>query len=405
MQTIEKSVGEGGINAISDVALIQAILVKTQRVATRTVPAAPYLSTYDGICGNNTKNAIRAFQYDHVFVSPDGTQSIANSNAKAGLVMPNDATWQKLLEKIPAEFADLRVLNGSKTVYVAATAAQLQNKIAVANAMTFVPAFRMKVIACINRMHAIYGIAIGVCRQGDRRHFQAQYELLTGGRGVTKAGPGESNHNFGMAVDLGFDGLRWLRNNGTLVEDETSWLHKLDPGQSLSAEALKFWEALRSIGTSPEVGLFHGPVGDRPHLQNWNDAGVHMSARLADLLTRSGTMRWSGRSQRYQCNLGMGSELFEVGSAAQIWNRQASVTIEMLTKARALMVTGQQRPVILAHPSMPLHQPLGTPQSGVRPVGGVPPQAVTQADVIAMQQELRRQFDLADSNWQNWTPH
>src|SRR6266446_1442354 len=138
-----------------------------------------------------------------------------------------------------------------------------------------------------------------------------------------------------MAVDLGFEGLRWLTANGTVVENETSWLHQLDPSQVLVAEALKFWDALRAVGTSAEVGMFAGPVADRPHVQNWSDAGIDMASRLADLLTRSGTMRWAGQQQRYRCDLGLRGELFPVGNASQVWNRQATVTVDMLTRARA----------------------------------------------------------------------
>ena len=398
MQAITDSVGENGNNYISDVALVQAILVKTQRPATPTTPSAPFLASYDGVSGNNTIGAIRDFQNNYVFVSANGTQSAPNPNATAGLVRPNDATWAKLVEMVPADFSDMRVLAGGKTVYVAATAEQLQTKIGAANALIFTPAFRTKVIACINRMHALHGIAIGVCRQGDRRNFQTQYDLLTSGRNVTNAGPGESNHNFGMAVDLGFEGLRWLQSNGTVTERETSWFHLLDPTQVVNAKALKFWEALRTVGTSAEVGAFRGPESDRPHLQNWDDAGVSMAARLADLLTRSGTMRWSATRGAYSSDLGFGGELFAVGTAAQVWNRQATITIATLIRARAGQVAlaapgGQPRQVPgIPRPGAP-NQPPNRPQ--------VPP---TQVDVVAMQQELRRQFELADANWQNWTP-
>ena len=72
MQLISGSVGDGGANAKSDVALVQAILVKTQRPATPKTPAGSYLGNYDGDCGKNTKAAIRFFQDDNVFVSADG---------------------------------------------------------------------------------------------------------------------------------------------------------------------------------------------------------------------------------------------------------------------------------------------------------------------------------------------
>ena len=182
MQLITGSVGENGANSLSDSALVQAILLKTQSAATSGRPAAPYLSSYDGVVGNGTKTAIRNFQTDHVFISPNGTQSMNVPNATAGLVRPGDATWTKLLEKVDPLFYDMRVLVGGKTVYVAATAAQLQTKVVAASAMTFTPVFRLKVINCINRMHVLYGTAISVSAQGDRRYLQGQLLRSLDGR-------------------------------------------------------------------------------------------------------------------------------------------------------------------------------------------------------------------------------
>jgi len=389
MQAIRNSVGDGGTNERSDSALVQAILAKTNRRATPGQPAGAYLTGIDGDVGGKTKSAIRDFQNDFVFVNEATQQSTPNPLATPGIVRSGDATWSKMLEKVDPAFADMRVLVGGKTVYVAATENQRQARITAVNGLTFTQVFRTRVINCITQMHILHGIAIGVCPQGDRRTFQAQYDLLTSGRGVTNAGPGESNHNFGMAADLGFAGLRWLRENGTVVENEDPWLHQLDPRQTLTPEALRFWETLRTVGTSPAVGAFRGPVADRPHLQNWNDANVSMTSRLAVHLANSGTMRWGraaavrGQRTRYTCDLGLGGTLFNVGTAAQIWNREATVTAEMIQQGRAAQVAGR-------------------PQQGgqqARP-GAVP---VTEQDVRDMRIELRRQFDLADANWQNWT--
>ena len=382
MQPLTTAVGTGQTNASTDVALVQAMLVLIQRPATKNVPGGPYLASYDGTWGEASKTALSAFQTGKVFVSADGKSSTTVPNATAGVVKPGDATWLKLVANTPAAFADLRALSGGKTVYVAATAAQLQTKVSAANVTTFTLAFKAKVVTCINQMHRLYGIAPGVCRDGDRRDFQTQYNLRTSGRGVTNAGPGESNHNFGMAVDLGFEGLRWLRKDGTLVTNEDAWLHQLDPRQNLAAEALLFWNTLRAVGTSRSVNLFRGPVGDRPHLQNWADAGVSMAARLADLLTRSGKMQWSATRGAYSCDLGLGGAHVPVGTAAQIWNNSATVTLVTLKQARAAAAAAQpQEPAVHA------------------------PAPVTQADVVAMQVQLRQQFELADANWQSWSPH
>jgi peptidoglycan hydrolase-like protein with peptidoglycan-binding domain len=388
MQHLTGTVGESGANARHDTALVQAMLVLTTRPPALDPSRSRYLEKIDGDCGNRTKAAIRRFQSDRVFVDPAGRACQAVAGATAGRVRDGDATYNKLIAAVPAAFNDLRVLRGSKTVYAAADAAALNASITHANQMTFQAAFRLNVIAVMRRMFERSGIVIDVCHNGDRRTFQTQYELLTSGRNVTRAGPGESNHNFGQAVDLGFPRLRWLRENGTPVENEDAWLHQLDPRQTATGEALIFWNALRTTGA--EAGLFRGPENDRPHLQAWSDAGIDMATRLAAHLTRVGTMRWQGRAQRYQCDLGFGGRFFDVGSAAQIWSRQSPVTVEMLAQARA------QAPA-----------PAAAGSGGGRTGTATPPAAParpTAADIAAIRDALRADFDASDVNWSSWTP-
>ncbi len=374
MQAITGSVGDGGANSASDTALVQAILVKTVRPAGQGRAAAPYLTSYDGDCGKLTKAAIRAFQDDFVFVSPAGNASMANPNAKAGVIRPGDASWTQLLARVAPDFADLGVLPGGKIVYVRATAQQAQAKMQAMEPLTFTPLFKVKVRHALQQMHLQHGIAVGVCAQGDRRTFQAQYALLTGPGNVTHAGPGESNHNFGMAVDIGFAGLQWLHSDGSVDANETSWLHHLTAHKA--AQALVFWQALRTVGTSGAVGAFRGPVDDHPHLQNWNDATVSMRSRLAAHLQASGSMKWSYFADSYHCDLGLGGAKVAVGTAAQIWTNQAALTTVALTQARNAAAAAAGKPV---------------------------PAPATALDLAAMRLALRQQFDLADTNWQAWT--
>lgn len=387
MQTLTGTVGDKGVNARHDVALVQAMLALTQRPARLDPGRAKYLSLIDGDCGKGTQAAIRQFQNDQVFVGPAGNALQAVPGATAGRVAPGDPTWTKLRAALPAEYSDLRALNGSKTVYVAATAEQASASVARVAQMTFGAAFRTLVIGLVGRIHSRHGIAIAVCREGDRRSFQTQYELLTSGRGVTHAGPGESNHNFGQGVDLGFANLRWLRPDARVVENEDAWLHQLDPQQRVTGEALFFWDVLRSEGL--QTGMHRGPLGDRPHLQAWPDAGIDMAARLADLLTRAGNMRWTGRNQRYQCDLGFGGRFFDAGSAAQVWGGQATITVATLMQARAQAVARLDSAAMLVR------------------VGALQPAAsgtaaVTAQDVAAMQAALRADFVAADAGWQHW---
>jgi hypothetical protein len=149
-----------------------------------------------------------------------------------------------------------------------------------------------------------------------------------------------------------------------------------------------------SLSGDMSVAAFRGPVADRPHLQNWDDQGVSMAARLANLLNRSGAMRWNAIRGSYSSDLGFGGELYPVGSAAQIWNRQATVTVDMPSRARTAQAAqhGHQNQGLAPQPAAFGRASPATPANP------------TQADVLLKQQELRREFELADANWPNWTP-
>jgi hypothetical protein len=389
MQKILKSVGQGGVNDASDTALVQIMLMKANQLTSVGVAQNGYLDSYDGVCGQDTKTAIRGFQDSQKWkpIAP-GKAGTAGPvpGVKPGLIEPDDPTWKALVEQTPAAFQNLRVLPGARIAYLEGSQNQRVASVTAAYAETFATAFVPKVISCINEMHARFGIVISVCRDGARRDFATQDRLLNDGCGVTNAGPGESNHNFGMAVDFGFKGLRWVHRNGTIEENEDSWLHKLDPHQTINEHAARFWDALRTVGTSPAVGLFRGPVDDHPHLQSWSDKGVDMGVRLADLLTRSGTMKWSVHyvkpHYRYRSDLGWGGALVDVGTASEIWQGSATITLAGMESARKAIPK----------------------QAGPAAAGAARP-ALTETDLLALKKSLQHQFELAAANWQNWTPH
>ena len=147
-----------------------------------------------------------------------------------------------------------------------------------------------------------------------------------------------------------------------------------------------FWDALRAAGI--QCGLFRGPLTDRPHLQAWNDNVIDMATRLADLLTRAGKMKWTGKDQRYQCDLGFGKDFYPVGTAAQIWSSQATVDAATLTKARAAGAAAPRTPVAA-----------GTPQART---ATPPAPAVTADDIRALKTALRDDFVAADGRWTDW---
>ena len=414
MQLIIDPVGADRKNTVSDVALVQAMLVKIVRPATAAAPATPghpatlarsagpYLASYDGKFSKATGDALLAFQTDHALIAPANSRVAPDPHVLPGTVAPGDKTWTTLVAALPIGFADLRVLPGYKVVYLQATAADLQAKTTAAAGKTFTLAFRPKVVGTINKLYTKHGIAIDVDRDGDRRTFQAQYDLLNSGRGVTRAGPGESNHNFGAAVDLGFNRLRWLRPNGEVVENEDSWLHRLEASHVAASELTAFWDVLREAGVA--AGAFRGPAGDRPHLQNWDDDGVSMVNRLPVLLTLSGHMRWGRAHGSYTCDLGLHGEKVAVGTASQIWNNEATVTIATLNRLRAPL-HGHPAAHPVAHPGPPA-RPIPPVRSGPAPQAGArtPITPATAADVDRMKTALRQEFELADANWQAWTP-
>jgi hypothetical protein len=414
MQNLTGTVGEGGANARHDVALVQALLVLIQRPAHLDPKKSKYLSAIDGECGDGTKEGIRRFQNDQVFGDAATGTSRAVAGATPGRIAPSDVTWTKLVAGAPTGFSDLRVLPGSKTAYIAATAAERDEALGLLDRFTFEDTFRAKVKEVVRVLHANTGLVASLCRWSEtnckaaRRDFQTQYELLIDPTAPTSAGPGESNHNFGQAVDLGFKGLRWLRANGTVEEKESSWMHKLDPEQKATGESLFFWNVLRETGE--QLGLFRGPESDRPHLQAWSDAKVSMPRRLVDLLNRVSVdrrMKWDVRwvklegkkkkVTRYQCDLGYGFDYFDVGSAAQIWTRQATINEQTLTAARAQAGRFATAMAVRSHG---LAAPGLGASLGAR--GATP--AVTAQDVVDMKNALRACFEAADRDWSRWTP-
>lgn len=398
MQTIGKAVGEGQANAAADVTLIQAALVKIARPAAPGKPASAYLSSYDGAFGKSTAEAITAFQTD---------RKLAGANIAPGRVAPGDGTFQALASALPQEVSDLHVLPGAKTAYLGATQADLANGLTQAAGKTFTADFGPKVSATIRKMFADYAVALVIDPDGDHRSFQKQYDLRTSGRNVTHAGPGESNHNFGGAVDLGFKGLRWLKPDGTVVQEASWWLDDMP-----LANQQAFWNTLRSTGIA--CSAFRGPVGDSPHLQNWDDSGVSMVSRLAELLTRVGTMKWAVSHSVYSCDLGLGGALVPVGTSVQIWSLQATVDAATIRRLRAAQqVHGAGQAGAAAPPQPPgarppaatsTAAPHGPQTTGAPARPGVSPPPPSDADEVkAMRQALRQEFEKAETHWQDWT--
>src|SRR4051812_43120807 len=114
MQAITKGVGVDQPNVAGDVALIEAMLVKTQKPAQPAKPSAGYLASYDGTFDSATTDAITAFQSD---------KKLSGAGVTAGKVAPGDGTYTALVAALPEGFTDLRVLTNHRTVYLPNTQA------------------------------------------------------------------------------------------------------------------------------------------------------------------------------------------------------------------------------------------------------------------------------------------
>ena len=331
MQALSGTVGDGGANARHDAALVQAMLVQAKRPAALDPKQPKYLGAIDGDFGGNSKGALRQFQNDQVFVSADGRTSVAVAGAKEGLVVAGDPTWLKLVAAMPADFADMRVLTGSKTVYIPGTTAELSLARNLTG-LTFEAAFRAAVFRLITQVYDDTGIVVSVCEAGDRRDFQTQYDLLTSGRNVTDAGPGESNHNYGQAVDLGFAAAPAAQERNRSGERGL-----------VDAPARSQPAGRRRVA----VLLGHAaPRGNDLRLVSRAILRIVRTGRLGP--TRASTWPasspfdhelWHDALDRTRSALpmrpGYGDRFSDMGSAAQIWNGQATVTAAILIEARA----------------------------------------------------------------------
>jgi hypothetical protein len=397
MPDIKDSVGEGGANQPHDVALVQAML----RIV-RDKHNRPYLQGhYDGAYGKITKNAIIAFQQDHNLVvpptplppalpgpTPSATPILPLPSAlagaigaaagalaagigalfqeKLGLVRVGAATIQKLTAMLPSESTDIRIIEGTRTVYWPGSFFDaFAEEQRIAGDPNLEPNFRAVVADLVRLMFERHRIVLTVTPSGGRRTFQKQYQLLTETTS-TQAGPGESNHNFGQAVDIGFKGLKWMRGNGAAgpPSGDDWWLQGL--AAASSAKANEMWAARNKIAFD-ELKLFKSNLkGDLIHVQKFSDDNVSMRRSLADLLTRAGAMKWE-HSGQYKCDLGGGGALFAVGTAAAVWKGQASVTAAEIAGAT-----------------------------------GVPASTIKAADVAAMRQKLKADMEAAEANWTLW---
>ena len=197
MTDIVGSIGTTKTNSLSDVAIVQTCLnlIKTDA-------GTPFLSGgIDGKWGKNTKAAIVAFQAKHT----------KDANLGEGVMLGGGATIKKMASLLPAGKTNLRALPGQGLVYIAGSANALAQAKLKTSTSTITAPLKLSINNVIQSMYDTHGIVLALAPLGARRTFAEQAGLEVG---ASKAGPGESNHQWGNGADLGFVPLQWFRGNG-----------------------------------------------------------------------------------------------------------------------------------------------------------------------------------------------
>ncbi len=352
MPSITASVGDGAANKTHDVALVQAML----RVV-KNAKSAPYLTgDYDGSYGGTTKDAIVAFQKDNAKAIQAGQQG----KEKEGVVDVGGTTLATLAAALPVTHKELRIIPNTKTVYLEAAATDAKaSAVAIRGDAEFELTFRNLLASLVDTMYAQHRIALWITPTGRRRTF-AQQAAET----ATYAGPGESNHNFGRASDIGYRGFRWIQGDGAIKKD-ADWLNALEKVSRPKANAL--WDARDAVAaTMPLYRLQF----ERIHLQLFDQATVNNPRSLVKLLNTVGKAKWE---TGYKSDFGLGGALFAVGTAKQIWAGNATVSKADLANA----LTAKTKKL-------------------VKEID------IKAQQIVDTQKALKADFEAADKNWIKW---
>jgi hypothetical protein len=352
MPDITESVGDGATNKTHDVALVQAMLRIVQNAK-----GVPYLAgNYDGTYGGHTKDAIVAFQKDNSKVIQAGQKG----KEKEGVVDVGGTTLATLAGALPATHKELHIIPNTKTVYLeAAPADATASANAIRGDAEFEATFRTSLASLVDTMYAEHKIVLWITPTGRRRTFAQQAAEVK-----TFAGPGESNHNFGRASDIGFRGFKWIQGDGSIKKD-ADWLNALEGVSSAKANAL--WDARDALAA--KIPLYRLDF-ERVHLQLYDQSTFNNPRSLAKLLNTVGKAKWE---TGYKSDFGLGGALYPVGTAKQIWAGTAQVSRADLAKA----LSAKTKKVV-KEADIKLQQ------------------------VKDMQTALKADFESADTNWIKW---
>lgn len=191
----------------------------------------------------------------------------------------------------------------------------------------FTGTFLENVKKTIKDMHDL-GFAFAPAREGGFRTFQEQNDLK-----IQPAGyPGESFHNYAIAVDLGC--WQWIDEQG--VEHNYDWWLKI-MSKAYGGCDSKIWDKRDEFAKTH--GLVPG-LGERIHLQPANKQRVGILAALLNKVVagKPGGSKYKYEKPpepkgNYKSDFGKGGDYYNIGTAKQMWAGSAAVSDADVKKA------------------------------------------------------------------------
>jgi hypothetical protein len=412
-----KDVVNGTGSQVQDIAMIQMMLK-----VIKDAKAVPYLKVnYSGVWNADTQDAIQRFQTDQGLLATAKAPAKGGNVmevlaadlkviASTGLVEPNSKTLAALNKLLPADYKDAIILPGGHTVYLpgkagdaAASSGKLRGEIQLDMK------FRQKAADFVDAFYKQTKIVISTPPgTGTRRDFQGQMTVVSG------AGPGESNHQFGQAADIGFGALRWVDGDGTIRKD-TFWLNagakaKQNYGFMTKEKTQEFFKVHHEV--RDKAGIFKcGLPGDELHVQAYSDSTLSYTSSLAKLLNLTGKMNWEGvphkGGNRYKSDFGLGGKTFELGTAKQVFGGNA--VIDKANVAAALNAFPKDLAKLAVFKDFQyVKDALQATKPGKLPppVTGAKIKAtdIKDADLALLRKAAKADWSAADKNWKQWVP-
>jgi hypothetical protein len=393
MPELTHSVGDGGTNLPHEVALVKMML----KVVGRFKGVGYLHGDYTSPSYGDTGSAIVAFQKANSLAA--GTTATNHRPDRSGVVEPGSQTWQLLVSQLPDAYKQARTLEGTTLAYFPMPAFVKGQSLNEIRLHELDAGFKDKLVSLVEKFYVKSGIVLFINPTGWRRTFDEQMGK------VTEAAPGESIHQYGVAIDIGFKDLRYVAIDGAIRQTATS-----NRGfEELPRHKEPFFKARNKIAVE-QLGLFATILGgDWFHLQAYDDARLDSVTSFMTLLESVGKrMSWGPHYMTptdYWCDLGLGGERFLVGTAVEIWDRNKAIVLTKADLAKALTAK------LTADPRFSVEQFLGVPLASTAHPGkpADKPDAITAASfsdhhLAAVKTLLRAEFAAAQAQWKKWRP-